>query len=378
MTLLDREVSSRHERDDRSQHLEQQAPAVATRSPSAQHALRGDRRRVAPFVPVDFGTSPAMRRVLKLVEHSAASDLPVLITGEVGVGKDLIAREIHRRSSRAEHPLLEVHCASVASGYFESETLAAGGSMFLDDIGELTTELQGQLLDRLRRADAAPSNGAAKRPVELRLIASAQHDIANAVKAGTFSESLYYRINVIHIEVPPLRARPEDVPALVRHFARKHESHDDFPAALLARFRTYDWPGNVRELENAVLRFIALGDPAYVLDELRAKPLQCAHCSPGAEAASHPPPDGAEPRRSSEAPGRDVDLKEVGRKASASAERDVIVDMLRQTLGNKKKAAKSLGISYKALLYKIHDFGIAKSRSAPRHAAPDATASTSS
>jgi DNA-binding NtrC family response regulator len=385
MSLLDREISSRHERGHSVSRHErghsvplEQASSTVARPPAVPRTLRSDGHRAATPVLVDFGLSPAMKRVRGLVEHSSMSDLPVLITGEVGVGKDLIAHEIHRRSSRVDRPLLEVRCASLESGYFDSEALGAAGTMLLDDIGELTSELQAQLLDRLRRLDTTmPTGGAPSRTAAIRLIASAQQDIAHAVKAGTFSESLYYRINVIHIDVPPLRTRPEDITGLLRHFARKHGVSEDFPAELLARFRSYAWPGNARELENAVLRFTALHDPEYVLDELQTQPPQSAPCRADAWAASPDVPDHTDSGRSSEAFGEAVDLKEIGRRAAASAERSAIVAMLRHTMGNKKKAAQNLGISYKALLYKIHDFGIAESRRTPAREGLAATTTTS-
>lgn len=347
-----------------------------------------------------LGTSPAMRRAQKLVEQSAASEVPVLITGEVGVGKELVAREIHRRSSRGAKALLEINCASLPNDFFDSSALGrqassldavdpstrtkleamAGGTLFLDDLGELTPALQDRLLQLLRQRDAGRIASEDRPLVDFRLIAATHRDLTKAMEAGTFCEELYYRVNLIHIHVPPLREHPEDIPALLQGFMHEHKKREgwqgEIPDAMLARFRSYEWPGNIRELENAVRRLIALQDPAYVLEEIEARsesgapprisefpsngkahalPITVRPAAPnasGSSRSSFPPQNG----------GHSVDLKELGRRASDVAEREAILDMLMQTLGSKKAAAQRLGISYKALLYKIRDFGIAGAR----------------
>ena len=310
-----------------------------------------------------------MQRVRKLVDQSAASDLPVLITGEVGVGKELIAREIHRQSSRAKGPLLEINCASLSEeslvgdfaateeGVAQGMENAASATIFLNGVGELSATLQEGLLRLLRRSDDAQGGHGAFR---VRLIAATHRDLVEALDAGRFSEDLYYRLNLIHIHVPPLRSHLEDVPALLKYFLREHAGSgsdgrgEEIPELIRARMMAYEWPGNVRELENAIRCLIALRDPAYVLEELdaRADHERMAHV-PHAIVRNHSsappmPADG----------GYSVDLKKIGREASDAAEREAIMNMLAHTMGNKKAAARRLGISYKALLYKIRDFGL--------------------
>jgi two-component system response regulator AtoC len=325
-----------------------------------------------------------MKRVQKLVEQSAASDVPVLITGEAGVGKDLVAREIHRQSSRADKPLLEVNCASLDNAAFDdlfgdgpsssgqdqsAPSQLDGGTLFLADVGELSAALQERLAQLLRLHDAPQNGDGHPRRVDFRLIGATRRDLTQAMGAQAFSEDLYYRINLIHIHVPPLREHPEDIHALLQHFMEQYgrgEGWDEgeMPESLLARFRSYQWPGNVRELENAVRRLIALRDPVYVLEELEAQSERYAARPTGTPPNGDGQPISLPPRAQLDGE-QSIDLKELGRRASDLAEREAILEMLHRTMGNKKETAQRLGISYKALLYKIRDFGIPGSRPVP-------------
>jgi DNA-binding NtrC family response regulator len=243
-----------------------------------------------------------------------------------------------------------------------------GGTLFLADVGELSPVLQGRLLQLLLQHDAPHNGNRNGRGVDFRLIGATRRDLTEAMEAEAFSEALYYRINLIHIHVPPLRTRPEDISALLQYFMQEYgegESRPEIPDNMLARFRSYQWPGNVRELENAVRRLIALRDPAYVLEELEAQSKKSA-----ARPTSAAPPNGGSqpfsvPPMAELDGGHRIDLKELGRRASDVAEREAILEMLRRTMGSKKEAAQRLGISYKALLYKIRDFGIPGSRPPP-------------
>lgn len=382
MMTFDRGSTDRNPREDTSLAPEH-APSTGP-SPGPLSARAGKRPAVASHTTFGLGVSPAMSRVQELVERSAASDAPVLITGEIGVRKDLVARAIHRLSARGTNPMLEVHCASLPDDFFESSLPAEAATaseaanrstgnqpatpgyntLFLDEIGELSLHLQDRLVQRLRRGDALRIDSAQPQRADFRLIGATHRDLTQAIEAGAFSEELYYRVNLIHIHVPPLRARPEDIPALFQSFIREHGEREGWQGEvseqLLVRFRSYAWPGNVRELENAVRRLIALRDPAYVLAELEAqsehyarRPTSVASDATGQAVLPATQADGVESV---------VDLKELGRRASDLAERQAIVDMLGRTLGNKKAAAQRLGISYKALLYKIRDFAIAEPR----------------
>lgn len=316
----------------------------------------------------EHGSSAGAQRVRKLVEQSAASDLPVLITGEVGVGKDLVAREIHRRSARSRVPLLEINCAALADDdeLFDGD-LPHEGTLFLNGIGELSPALQQQLFELLRCGEsngAGPAHG-------VRAIAATHRDLAHAVETGSFNEDLYYCLNLIHIHVPPLRSRLEDVPALLQYFLHEHAQQDGgreqrVPESIRSRMTGYEWPGNLRELENTIRSFVALNDPEYVIAELdaRASERERSTRPPGAHAfASGHPPAGV----LLEHDGYRIDLKKLGREASDAAEKDAIVNMLAHTMGNKKAAARRLGISYKAMLYKIRDYGIADGHAVDDH-----------
>jgi two-component system response regulator AtoC len=303
-----------------------------------------------------------MSKVNKLLQLSALRRLPVLITGEVGAGKELVAREIHRIGARSQQPLVKLHCAVLGDDFLDNihahaAELAAGGTLLLDDIAELSLVLQDKLLELLRQDDDPASVGTRHGVPGLRVIAVTHHDLPEAVEVGTFSEDLYYRFNLMHIHVPPLREHREDIAILFDHFFAVHSARDAWaaqvPSELRERFCAYPWPGNIRELESAVRRSVMLRDPEYVIDELEA---ELAGKTPSASVA---PPAVANAQGD---PTGDVDLKEIGRHAAELAERAAIVDMLARTLGNKKESARRLGISYKALLYKMRDFGISTTR----------------
>jgi two-component system response regulator AtoC len=342
----------------RSEMIEQERQVTGVHSSFVAGNLSSD--RVVGML--GCGQSAAMLRVRKLIEQSAASDLPVLITGEVGVGKEAIAREIHRLSARTDAALLEVNCSALSEDAFASGFAALGEhvaslasttrprTLLLNGIGELSAGLQEGLLRLLRRGGEG-----------VQLIAATHRDLQAAVEQGRFSEDLFYRLNLIHIHVPPLRAHREDVPALIEHFLRQYGQSDgsqcQLPEVIRTRMLAYDWPGNARELENAIRSYCALRDTDYVLEELDARTEHeherhgHSHYPVARIHSTHPP-------SAVEDDGYSVDLKKIGREASDAAERDAILAMLTHTLGNKKAAARRLGISYKALLYKIRDYGI--------------------
>jgi formate hydrogenlyase transcriptional activator len=245
------------------------------------------------------GDSPALRDALSKVERVAASDTTVLVLGETGTGKELIARAIHRRSARANGPLVCVNCAALSPGLIASELfghergaftgasqrragrfeLAAGGSLFLDEIGDLPLDLQVALLRVLQDQQFERVGGSRTLRTDARVIAATNHDLRASLAAGTFREDLYYSLSVFPILLPPLRTRPEDIPALVEHFGRLHAAQRGLryvgiePASLEAMM-AYDWPGNVRELGNVVERatILSTGGPLR-LDDGMLEPL---------------------------------------------------------------------------------------------------------
>jgi transcriptional regulator with PAS, ATPase and Fis domain len=225
-----------------------------------------------------IGTSVAMRRVYTLIERAADSTATVLIEGETGTGKELVARAIHSESTRAAGPFVAVDCGAIAEGLIESELFghvrgafsgavqtraglfeeAAGGTLFLDEIGELPLALQPKLLRVLERREVRRVGSNQSAPIDVRVVAATNRTLAESVNDGTFREDLYYRLSVLEIALPPLRARREDIAVLARHFYL-HLAGSAMPDALLVPLMSRGWPGNVRELRNFIERTVAMG-----------------------------------------------------------------------------------------------------------------------
>ena len=378
-------------------------PAVVVRESGAPPPIAptaGSRR--GP--PADFvSVSPAMMGIWDMVDRVAETDVPVLIRGESGVGKEGIARALHERSPRRGKPFVKINCAALPSELLESELfghergaftgatsekpgkfeLADKGTIFLDEIGEMHPALQAKLLQVLQDEEYYRVGG--KRPLraDARVVVATNRVLEEELTRGNFREDLYYRLNVVSVHVPPLRDRKEDVPHLIEHFTRKYGSKYkngamEFSAEVTRRLLEYDYPGNVRELENLVRRLVVLRDERFVLDELKAaqarRPaLQTAPQTgsaggvlpPAGQGAQRPdapawqPPASVVPILGS---AETVSLKEIARQAALRAEREVISAMLARTNWNKRKAAARLQISYKALLYKIKDCGLTDPR----------------
>ena len=294
------------------------------------------------------GRSRAIQEVISRAERVAQSRSTVLITGETGTGKELVARAIHDRSAQREMPLIKVNCAAIPETLLESElfghvrgaftgatsnkkgrfALAHGGTIFLDEIGAMTGVLQGKLLRVLQEREFEPLGAERTEKVDVRVIAATNRDLRQMVGEGKFQEDLFYRLNVIPIEIPPLRERREDIPALVEHFLRKHAQRtgkriDGIEDAAVAALRGYDWPGNVRELENTIERAVVMCS-GFVIDQRAVTLLGAA-----TPAASLP----------SLALHQNVDW----------AERETIRRALEASKGVKKDAAALMGISQRAL-----------------------------
>jgi transcriptional regulator with PAS, ATPase and Fis domain len=232
------------------------------------------------------GSSRAIQEVIRRSEQVAQSKSTVLITGETGTGKELVARAIHARSAQREMPLIRVNCAAIPETLLESElfghvkgaftgavsnkkgrfALADGGTIFLDEIGATATSLQAKLLRVLQEREFEPLGSERSEQVDVRVIAASNRDLRQMVAEGKFQEDLYYRLNVIPIDLPPLRDRRDDIPALVEHFLRKHGGRtgkrvDQVTPEAVAVLLAHDWPGNVRELENTIERAVVLSGP---------------------------------------------------------------------------------------------------------------------
>jgi two-component system response regulator AtoC len=308
--------------------------------------------------------SPKMLEVKGIIREAARVDVTVLVTGETGTGKDVVARGIHQLSSRRTRPFIKVNCAAMPHELLETELFghergaftgahqlkigkfqaAAGGTVFLDEIGDLHPGLQAKLLHVLQDGEFSRVGGRATLKVDVRTIAATNQNLERAVAEGRFRQDLYYRLNVIHIQVPPLRERTEEVPVLAKYFVdvyAKRFSRAAFtmsPATLDDLLR-HSYPGNVRELENLVKRMIILGESSVSLT--RAGRL----------------PDIDPAGRSEAARGAALQsLRDIVRRASAVTEREVISRTLEDTGWNRIRAAKELRISYRALLYKMKRF----------------------
>jgi len=314
---------------------------------------------------LELCTGPAMLAVRDLIAKVASTNATVLLMGESGVGKEVVARAIHRASPRADRALLKVNCAALPGELLESELfghergaftgayrdkpgkfeLAQRGTILLDEIGEVPLRLQAKLLHVLQDGEFARVGGERVLQTDVRVLAATNRDLVREIETGRFREDLYYRLNVIAILVPPLRERREEIPALLDALLAaanaQYERTVEIPATIRRQLLAHSWPGNIRELQNVVKRLVVLGGVAP-LDDLLA----------GAPAPAPAPP------RAAPAAAELVGLNQIARRAARDAERLAIADMLERTHWNRAKAARMLGISYKALLYKIVDCGL--------------------
>ncbi len=337
---------------------------------SLQDEVRTLRQRLATGAADEpVSGSAAMLHIREVARQVADTDAPVLITGESGVGKEVLARFIHAQSGRHDGPFVKVNCAALPQELLESELfgyergafsgaqrdkpgrfeLAHHGSILLDEIGEMSPHLQAKLLHVLQ--DGEYSRLGARRPIsaDARVLATTNARLAEAVADGRFREDLYFRLDVIRIEVPPLRERRADIPLLCEHFLRlyadKYKSAvRALPPDVLEAFVAYDWPGNVRELENAVRRHL-------ILPSLKAS------------LPTRPEPAGAPPGPGPmTAPAAGSSLRAVAARAAEEAERELVQRVLEDTRWNRREASRRLKISYKALLNKLKRWQSAPAR----------------
>jgi len=306
------------------------------------------------------GTSPAMRELYKTIGRVAKVDANVLITGESGAGKELVAETLHHNSNRRSRPLVKVSCAALPAAVLDAELfgserasstgavmprpgrleLADRGTIFLDEVGEMTLSTQARLLRVLQDRKIEPIGSSVPMAVDIRVICATTKHLQREVEQNKFRDALYHRLNVLNIRMPPLRDRRDDIPALVEHFLAKHRySATAQPAAIgeeaLRRLMEHDWPGNVRELENVVERAVVLSRGQAITS--RELPF-----------GDHEAPEGEEP----------TGEKSFFKKSVAQFEKDLIMKALGDAGGNRSKAAEMLGI-YRRLLYaKIKEYGL--------------------
>jgi two-component system, NtrC family, response regulator AtoC len=341
-----------------------------------------------------LGSSNQMREVRDLIDRVADTDVTVLVRGESGTGKELVARAVHEASTRRERNFVKVNCAALPSELLESELFgfergaftgaiqqkpgkfefAHHGTMFLDEISEMGLGLQSKLLQVLQDGEFARLGGRQDVKVDVRVVAATNRDLESAVSEGQFREDLYFRLNVVCITLPPLRQRRDEIPRLTQFFLAHYSQHYNKPAIAMATdtlrlFAEYEWPGNVRELENLIKRMVILGtDTAIrreVADAIAQRTARVGPIPVIEQAAAMPLPPVAQTPAAPPVPAAAVSpaappvpcgsLKDIGRTAAREAERELIYRTLQQTRWNRREAAEILGISYKALLYKIKE-----------------------
>ena len=318
--------------------------------------LRDELATVSPPSGI-VSVSASMEQVLKMVRQVAVSSSPVLITGETGTGKELVARALHNEGGRKDRPFIAVNCSAISASLMESELFghvkgaftgadrdrpglfgaADGGTLFLDEIGELPLELQPKLLRVLQESEIRRVGESRSRRVDVRVLTATARDLRDEVARGRFRDDLYFRLAVVEIRIPPLRQRMEDLPFLVEHFvariaARERRSPPVFTSAAIDLLQRYQWPGNVRELENFIEKTLIF---------CRGETID------GAELPW-------EVRRENREEPSNLSLKQ----AALRLEREYIAKALAATGGNRTHAARLLEISLRALLYKVKEYGI--------------------
>ena len=320
-----------------------------------------------PPEAIIFGHSEAMNAVRDRLTKLASANVPVLIQGESGTGKDIIARMIHAASPWRNGPWVKVNCPAIPGTLLESELfgyekgaftgaygvkpgrveMAHRGTLFLDEISELDMPLQSKLLQLLQDGQFCRIGAQEDKRVEVRVVCATNRKLEQEVENGTFRSDLFYRINVVNLHLPPLRERASDIPELVAYFLEHHNRKYNCRARplsseMMAVLRKYHWPGNIRELENLIKRYVILGNEEVITADLAPRSTDFF--------SADIPLDGQ------------ISLKKLTRQAVRELERKVILKVLQNHHWNRKKTARSLSISYRALLYKIRDAGLPSNR----------------
>lgn len=313
------------------------------------------------------GDSSAMLQIKSIIEQVADSELTVLIRGDSGTGKEIVARLLHSLSSRKNEPFIKVNCAAIPRELLEAELfgyekgaftgahktkpgrfeIASKGTIFLDEIGDMPLELQSKLLQVLEQCEFMRVGGIKTIRVDVRIVCATNRDLEQALKKKALREDLFYRLNEVTINLPPLKDKWEDIPLLVEHFLQKYNSlynknYKKISAVNMKFIQEYDWPGNVRQLENLIKQVVVRGDEKIIHEIIKSAPYE----------------DGTPPGREERAQTQEetYSLKERVGKAINREERKLIAEVLNKTNWNRRKAAELLKISYRSLLYKIKDY----------------------
>ncbi len=337
-----------------------------------------------------LGNHPDIQKIRELINLVSDTCFSVLITGETGTGKEVVARLLHHSSPRRDKRFVKVNCAALPLTLLESELfgyekgaftgadrlkpgkfeLASDGAIFLDEIGDMSLPVQAKLLEVLQSGTFTRLGGTREIKVNSWVITSTNHSLEQDIKDGRFREDLFYRLNLIRIDIPPLRERKEDIPLLIQHFLERHgkelQSTRTFqvPPDLMQLFRVYNWPGNVRELSNAILRLVLGDEPEVVASELKAK------MNGDAPPVQEQQGSGL-PRRGYQEAGKGTDKDEMPghpayletkTEAAQYIEREAIEYALSKTGGNKRAAARMLHVSFKTLYTKMEKMGIGKKK----------------
>jgi two-component system response regulator AtoC len=328
-----------------------------------------------PPEAVVFGRSESMQALRERMDKVASANVPVLIQGESGTGKDIIARMIHGLSPWRTGPYVKVNCPAIPGTLLESELfgyekgaftgaygtkpgrveLAHRGTLFLDEISELDLGLQSKLLQLLQDGQFCRIGAQEDKKVEVRVVCATNRQLEREIESGTFRQDLFYRINVVNLQLPPLRERRGDIAELSAYFLefynRKYNCKArDLSAELMSSLQKYHWPGNIRELENLVKRYVILGNEEVISSDLVAREQEYFN-----------------PEINLDGP---ISLKKLTKQATRELERKVILKVLQAHHWNRKQAARALSISYRALLYKIRDAGLPANRSTRRRSEP--------
>ena len=376
------------------------------------HSLpAGSEEQALPLTKqVFFGTSPQMQEIQRILSQVGWSEIPVLVRGETGVGKEVLARELHARSPRAKKPMLKLNCAALPSELVESELfgyergaftgafqkkpgmfeVADGGTILLDEIGDMDFRLQAKLLQVLQDQQFQRLGGKETIKVDVRVIAATHRDLERAIADERFRADLYYRLNVISIRVPPLREHREDIIGMAEFLMKKHTGPGaapiQLPPALKESFVAYSWPGNIRELENMIRKFIVLRDARLIEQELRG----ATECRLAAASIPQPMPAPSAdiPRLNAPVLRINEDVRSVPNHAAPvleqvelakrEAQRSAILAALKSANWNRRQAAAALRVDYKALLYRMKRLDIKKEKAslAPTRGVQEAAAAS--
>ena len=323
---------------------------------------------------VIFGRSPMMAEIQSRAARICRTNVPILLCGEGGTGKEVLAHWIHRNSEYAGGEFVKVNCAAIPATLLESELfgyekgaftgannvkpgrveLAHRGTLFLDEIADLDLNLQSKLLHFLQDGTFSRIGDHSERKVDARLICATNKDLDQERQGGRFRDDLYYRIHVFRLKMPTLRERREDIPLLAEHFRKQFEKQfemksEPFPPEMLEYLKNLAWAGNIRELSNGIARYVLLGPEAQIYQEL----------------ATHRARNGVLQYKNGDAQGM---LKRMSKDAIKEMEKNVILETLRANQWNRRKTAQALKISYRALIYKIRDAGLISRRAAMQKA----------